>query len=195
MKKGKPLSPKEWWLCGGEFCANPLAKILKGQIGFPEVVEILGFDGQRFFVHPKYIKLFCIKCGKSNDIIGGDTLSDEWKSNFQRMQDDIGSEDDDENFYTNQYLRNLLIEKLNPAQKAVFQYMQRNPDGEWTMSDLAKELKIEEKSAAEAWGAIIRLQADIKVEEIHKELRQMDEEMKNFKKILADRGSRVDRKL
>lgn len=197
MKKEKDLSPKEWWICENEFCNNPLAKIIKGKIGFPEILEILGTGGQPFLVRPQYIRLYCIHCGKLNDVIAGEGLSEEWNKNWNQLRqdkEDSYENDDDDNFYTNPYFRNMLLSKLTPMQKRVFQYMQKNAHGEWTRDDIAKELQISEEDVNNAYKVIILSQADIKVEEINKELRLMKEEDIKFRKLLSEKKKGLDEK-
>lgn len=149
MKKKENKSPKNWWFCENEYCRHPLGKIVKGDFMNVEIIEIEGKNGEKFEVNPKFIDVFCKKCGEKNKILGGKLLSEDWNNNLKKnieWEEELNNNElptTSEEFFINPYKRNLLLRKLTEKQKKIFNFLMQHKDyKELEFEKIAKELNI-----------------------------------------------------
>ncbi len=192
MTKKEYKSPKNWWLCENEYCRHPLGRIVKGDFMNIEILEIEGKNGEKFNIKPKFIDVFCKKCGKRNNVLGGKIASKDWDNNLKshtEENDDLDEGELDE-FLANSYKRNKLLNLLTDKQKRLFNFFMQNKDyKELEFEKIAKELNISREILLKDWSII-----DQKVAEIDNEIRIKNSELltkdleATAKKLKSGRG-------
>jgi len=192
MTKKEYKSPKNWWLCENEYCRHPLGRIVKGDFMNIEILEIEGKNGEKFNIKPKFIDVFCKKCGKRNNVLGGKIASKDWDNNLKshtEENDDLDEGELDE-FLANSCKRNKLLNLLTDKQKRLFNFFMQNKDyKELEFEKIAKELNISREILLKDWSII-----DQKVAEIDNEIRIKNSELltkdleATAKKLKSGRG-------
>lgn len=137
-----------------------------------EIIEIEGKNGEKFEVKPRFIDVFCKKCGERNYILGGKITSKEWNYNLKGHIKEKDELDELDEFLVNSYKRNKLLNLLTDKQKNLFNFFMQNKDyKEWKFKKIAKELNISRDILFKDWSII-----DEKIAKIDYEIRMKHHE-------------------